>query len=202
MCGNGGRCIALFAHLLGIVDRDMTFVAPAGIYRATIESLEDEIADVSLSMPDPVDIHPLEEIRVGDESLSIGTIDTGVPHAVLRVEDLSEIDVRATGSRIRHHSHFEDRGTNVDFIEIDDRGIVSVRTYERGVEDETLSCGTGAVASAIMASIWADLPGPVILRPVSGEELSVSFERAGKNFSRIILRGEARVVYRGTISCT
>lgn len=200
MCGNGGRCIALFAHLLGIVDRDMTFIAPAGTYRATIESLEGESADVTLSMPDPADIHPREEIRIDDESLTIGTIDTGVPHAVLRVDDLSKVDVRATGSRIRHHARFERHGTNVDFIEIGERGVVGVRTYERGVEDETLSCGTGAVASAIMASIWADLPGPVILKPVSGEELSVSFERTGENFSRIALQGEARVVYRGILS--
>jgi diaminopimelate epimerase len=200
MCGNGGRCVALFARSIGIAESEMTFRAKAGVYSASIESDHGEWADVTLSMPDPTDIRPSNVIRVEGESITYGSIDTGVPHVVLKVEDLDSFDVDGMGRRIRRHPNFRERGTNVDFIEITENNLVRVRTYERGVEGETLSCGTGAVASAIMASIWSEMTGPVVVKPASGEDLRVSFERADLVVKRVELRGPARVAYRGTVS--
>jgi diaminopimelate epimerase len=200
MCGNGGRCMALFAHLLGITGREVTFRAKAGIYRASIDSVRGEDAAVTLSMPDPTGIRPKESLRIGEETLEYGAIDTGVPHVVLIVDDLESIDVPATGRRIRRHSSFVQKGTNVDFIKVAGERLVRVRTYERGVEDETLSCGTGAVASAILASIWTGMQTPITVRPASGEDLHVSFERNDLDVRRVALHGGARVVYRGVIS--
>jgi len=197
MCGNGGRCVALFARLLDVVDGRMTFRAKAGVYHASIESLSGEKADVTLSMPDPIDIRPKNIVRIGNRSFTYGSIDTGVPHVVLKVDELESLDVVETGSRIRHHPLFIETGTNVDFIEVREQNRIRVRTYERGVEDETLSCGTGAVASAIMASIWTGAAGPIVVETASGEDLRISFEKEGFDFKGVSLRGEAKVVYQG-----
>jgi diaminopimelate epimerase len=200
MCGNGGRCIALYACLLGLVKGQMSFRAKAGIYEASIESLSGEEADVTLSMPEPTNIRPENDIKIGEVSLIYGSIDTGVPHVVLKADDLESLDVVTMGNRIRHHPLFEERGTNVNFIEVKGQNRIQVRTYERGVEDETLSCGTGAVASAIVASIWKAFPGPIVVGTASGEDVIVSFEKKGSGFKNVSLRGEARIVYRGVVS--
>ncbi len=200
MCGNGGRCIALFAHLLGISGRSMTFRSRAGIHSATLDRIQGEKAEVTLSMSDPVDVQREVDFALGEETLICGVIDTGVPHVVLKVTGLEAISVEDMGRSIRRHSLFEEQGTNVDFLEVLGENRLRVRTYERGVEGETLSCGTGAVAAAAMASLWTGMPGPVTIETASGEDLTVSFQRRGEDFSQITLRGNARVVYRGVTS--
>jgi diaminopimelate epimerase len=174
----------------------MIFRSRSSDHTARIEEIEGDQADVTVSMTDPIDPRPERRIDLGNRSLSVGTVDTGVPHAVLRVESLSSIDVSTEGRLIRNHEAFGGSGANVDFIEFLGSGTIRVRTYERGVEDETLSCGTGAVASAVMAAIWENLPGPVRVATASGKDLLVTFDRTGDRFHRVTLRGEARVVYR------
>ncbi len=200
MCGNGARCAALFAYLIGAAREEMVFRSGAGCHSASLESVVGERSNVSLSMPDPSDIQPEGVLQVGEEELAYGFVNTGVPHVVLRVDDLDSIDVPGAGRRIRDHETFRGGGTNVDFIEVQGAGIVRARTYERGVEDETLSCGTGAVASAVMASIWFDMKGPIRVGTASGEDLQVSFERIEGLFRHVMLRGEALVVYWGSMA--
>jgi diaminopimelate epimerase len=151
-------------------------------------------------MTDPSGIQPDNSISLGDEMLEYGKIDTGVPHVVLMVNDIESLDVRSRGRSIRYHERFREEGTNVDFIQLKGDNHIQVRTYERGVEDETLSCGTGAVASALMTAAWTGATGPIRVETASGENLQVSFNEKSGRFNSIILRGEARVVYYGVMS--
>ena len=200
MCGNGGRCISLFAHHLGISSTEMTFSSPSGVYSAKLESIQGEQAVVALSMPEPSEIRPNESLQLGGESVSYGSIDTGVPHVIRKVDDLDALDIVEEGRRIRNHPRFQEKGTNVDFIEIRGDNRIRIRTYERGVEGETLSCGTGSTASALMVSIWTGMKGPIQVGTASGEDLAVSFEREGERFRHVTLKGEARIIYRGETS--
>jgi diaminopimelate epimerase len=196
MCGNGARCIAFFAHRAGAAGREMTFRSRSGVHEAVLHGIDGDRADVAVTMGDPVDHRPDRRIELDGRSLRVGSVDTGVPHAVLRVEDLDAVDVRGEGRAVRHHAAFGEAGANVDFVEFRGGDTIRVRTYERGVEDETLSCGTGAVASALMAASWEGFAAPVRVETASGEVLVVGFERVGTGFRRVTLRGEARVVYR------
>ncbi len=192
MCGNGGRCIALYAHHLGIGQGSLRFQAPDGEHRADILSETGPEARVALSMSD------VERI----ESLSEGAsfLNTGSPHYVAFVNGLEALDVRTEGARLRHDERFAaGGGTNVNFVELVSDGHIRVRTFERGVEDETLACGTGAVASALAtwqrtgSSLWNWKV------EVAGGLLEVQFiPREGGSFGQIILTGAARKVFDGT----
>jgi diaminopimelate epimerase len=192
MCGNGGRCAARFAYLKGIAGPRLSFETKAGVVRAEVERER-----VKLELPEPsvpkID-YPLE---VDGEEIAVSSITVGVPHVVIWVEDLEAAPVLKTGPAVRYHRHFAPAGTNVNFVKPLDHGTFAIRTYERGVEDETLACGTGSVAAALIASAKGMTPSPGTLRTRGGEVLSIHFEKDGAGFRNVFLEGDARVVYEG-----
>ena len=186
MCGNGGRCFTAFAKRLGLMDGDaFSFVAVDGPHTATI----DEEGRVSLGMSDVDTIDFLDGYSV---------LDTGSPHFVQWVEDVAERDVPNEGRSIRHWQEFEPGGINANFVEVGEDGL-TVRTYERGVEDETLSCGTGVTAAAI-ASTGEEIG--VFAVPVStpGGALEVTFVKDTPTSAReVVLTGPATFVFEGSL---
>jgi len=195
MCGNGARCIAHFAYLKGITGRRGSFETLAGIISYEIQNEN----RVKVKMSDPHSISLNIALSLGKESLRGHYLNTGVPHFVLFVPKIEEAPLEDLAPRIRYHSKFKPAGTNVDFVEVG-KNILRMRTYERGVEGETLACGTGAVASAIISNLIYSLDSPIKVR-TRGGELSVYFEKAGKEkFANVFLEGEAEVVYEGKIT--
>jgi diaminopimelate epimerase len=194
MCGNGGRCVARFAFLLGIAGEKMSFETGAGIIDAEVQG---DIVKIRLT--DPHSLVMDEQIRVGNRIFFIHSIDTGVPHAVHFLHDLEGFDVFATGRAIRNHERYQPAGTNANFTTVVDGHTLRVRTYERGVEDETLACGTGSVASALIAARkgWVETPVDVIVQ--SGERLRVYFSPTPGGFEKVYLEGTAKVVYQGKL---
>ena len=189
MCGNGGRCIAAFAHLNDMFQERMKFLAFDGIHEAIIheELKPGQQFDVSISMGDVDNV---------EHDGKFYFLDTGSPHYVEFVDRVSEIDVVKEGRKTRKSYRFAPHGTNVNFVEISDDRIF-VRTYERGVEDETLSCGTGVTASAIAAFLHSGKENIQI--HTTGGEFQVSFEKEGDTFKKVWLRGAAELVFEGTI---
>lgn len=190
MCGNGGRCAARFAAEKGIAGPRLCFETLAGPVRAEVRGKR-----VKLGMVLPKDLRPTVDIPLRSGTLRGAALNTGVPHVVLVEEDLEAVEVKAVGSEIRSHSLFAPAGTNVNFIRRSGTAEVSVRTYERGVEDETLACGTGAVASALMGAFWWGLVPPVEVRTRGGEVLTVHFSRRGERFEEVFLEGDTFWVY-------
>jgi len=194
-CGNGARCIARFAHLIGAAPEQVRFETAAGIYQARVGA-----DDVILSMSDPHGLRRAVGLEIPDLlSATVDFINTGVPHAVLRVQDLETVPVVALGRAIRMHEAFAPAGANANFIRLRPDGGLDIRTYERGVEDETLACGTGAVAAALIANLHGHGQSPVPVHPRGGPILRIHFERDGERFHQIKLEGEARVVYEGVV---
>jgi diaminopimelate epimerase len=188
MCGNGGRCIVAYAKSLGIIKDKATFPAADGLHSATITNERNLI--VKLKMGDVSDIE-----MVNDHLF----LNTGSPHYVLFVDDVMKTDVVAEGKKIRYNDRFRKEGTNVNFVQRLENGI-RIRSYERGVEDETLSCGTGATASAIAASIKGIIPtSDHCIVKVMGGELKVHFEKSENGFRNISLEGPATFAYKGEI---
>lgn len=199
MCGNGARCFARFAHKIAGADENLRFETPSGIIGATLDG-----ESVTLAMSEP------KNLRLNIELIAEGTkehlhfINSGVPHAVVIVSNVNDVDVRGRGAAIRHHPEFAPQGANVNFIEKREARKIAVRTYERGVEDETLACGTGVVASALVfaASEKAaseKLTGPVSVVVRSGAVLSVDFKKQDSRFKQVKLTGPAEFVFEGII---
>jgi len=194
-CGNASRCIARLALSLGLAPQDMTFETHAGVYRAHVEG-----DAVSVSIPDPRDIRI--DLSLKEEWLPVPrfhSINTGVPHVVLFVDQLNEIDVTGIGRKLRRHPMFHPSGTNVNFVKVKDQSNLEIRTYERGVEDETLACGTGCIAAAIVAGISGLAQSPVRLHTRGGLINTVSFSLEEPITTNIRLEGDARIIYRGEI---
>ncbi len=192
MCGNGARCVSRFAFLNGIAGKSLTFEADTGIVEADI--VKDR---VKVKMPRPRDLVPDEVVETRKGPVRLSRINTGVPHAVVEVEDLEAVDVPAQGRELRFHDHFAPAGSNVNFTVFKKDGRVAIRTYERGVEDETLACGTGAIAAALVAAARRGLPSPIEVLPRGGGTLTIHFRREGAGFDEVFLEGDARVVYEG-----
>lgn len=188
MCGNGGRCIARYAFLTGISGRKPRFAALDHVYEADV--LE---ASVRLQMKTP---NVLKDSVLAHDTSGV-FLDTGSPHFVCEVADVNVVDVASLGRAIRMHRAFAPDGCNVNFIERIGQNQLSLRTYERGVEAETLACGTGSVAAAISAAIWHQMPSPIEVRVRSGESVHVSFDRKDDDFSNIILEGSAHILFSG-----
>lgn len=192
MCGNGGRCIALFAHLLGVGDRvgetvRLRFLADDGPHTAEILRWDGDHGKglVRLGMRDVP--------KSGLRSLLQGhLLNTGVPHYVQRVERLDKYDVVGEGRRLRHHPDLGSEGANVNFVEPDDEGRLHVRTYERGVEDETWACGTGVTACALVTGFNR-------LR-TRGGDFEVSFSTTTDSYTDIRLTGPVSYNFKGTIN--
>lgn len=184
MCGNGGRCAVMFAHHLGIIGDQTRFLAYDGEHTASVQG---EI--VRLSMREVGQITRKDPVYF---------VNTGSPHHVEFVDNVGEVNVVERGKAVRYSDEYAPAGTNVNFVEKIDVQELKVRTYERGVENETLACGTGVTACALTAAEIYGWAGPVKVT-VPGGELSVEFTRSGAGFSDIFLVGPARVVFKGTV---
>ena len=153
---------------------------------------------IKVKMVDPTEYRENVEIpNINDQTLRTAFINTGVPHVVIFTEKLEEAPVVELGRAIRYHKVFQPRGANVNFVEVTGKNSLSVRTYERGVEAETLACGTGSVAAAIIANLDGKVGAPVEVLPRSGEELKVSFHRSGNKITNVYLEGPARETSEG-----
>ena len=194
MCGNGARCAVRFCYDLGIVDREVRFETLAGVVRAEVM---ESGRRVRVQLPPPGE--PEDKILPIEEGSVEGTfINTGVPHFVVVVEDLGAVNVRELGRRIRFHEEFRPAGTNVNFVARLDEGSVSIRTYERGVESETLACGTGATAAALVSHLKGlTLRKPVNVLTRSGEVLRIDFS---DDLREVFLEGSVCKVYEGFLS--
>lgn len=186
MCGNGGRCIVAFAKALGIIDTETEFTAVDGRHHATVAN----DGTVSLHMKDVNSVSVYENYVF---------LDTGSPHHVEVVDALDKFDVKGIGASIRYSGLYGDKGSNVNFVSQSDADKFSVRTYERGVEDETLSCGTGVTAVAIAMRVLGNTQADEITLQTPGGELKVSFVQDGKQFSNVYLTGPAKFVFEGNI---
>ncbi len=196
MCGNGARCAARFAVLAGIsAGPEVAFETEAGVIAGRVEGRR---VRIRLTDPGPPGAEAVLELSAG--RLVVRRIDTGVPHAVVIHPEPEALDVARLGAEIRHHPAFAPEGVNANFIRPDGRGGIVIRTYERGVEGETLACGTGCAAGALVAARVLGLSSPVAALTRSGERLRVFFEEAGEGFRNVFLEGEARLIYRGVMS--
>lgn len=194
MCGNGSRCAARFASVKKIARKDMMFETLAGIIHAQVkpDTVKVQLTGASgLRMNIAV---PLESgLRMGH------FINTGVPHLVYLSKDLNSEDVDRIGRTTRYHELFKPAGTNVNFMQIQGPRKLRIRTYERGVEGETLACGTGAVAAALIAGALGAVSSPAEVLTGGGEKLIVSFDRVAEGFGNIHLEGAARVICEGVV---
>ena len=194
MCGNGGRCAARFAVLKGIAPEKLSFETLAGIIEAEVSGRR-----VKLQMVKPFGLKLDFAVQIDGSSHSLHFINTGVPHAVHFVPEASQVNVKDLGKKIRSHAHFQPAGTNANFVQVSDRKSIKVRTYERGVEDETLACGTGAVASALISGAKGYVDSPVAVETSGGEILNVHFQKKEDGFDRVFLEGDTRLVYEGDL---
>ncbi len=186
MCGNGGRCLVAFAKSISLIDKKTNFNAIDGVHKATINKNN----SISLQMQD------VSYVRLVNTNYFLNT---GSPHYVTFRDDIKNIDVYNRGREIRYSAEFSPEGTNVNFVEFQNNKLF-VRTYERGVENETLSCGTGVTASAISASIYSDSDKNSYDIITKGGYLNVSFKKQDSNtFSDIWLTGPATFVFNGEI---
>ena len=192
MCGNGARCAARFAFMHGIAGADMRFETDAGVIHARVNEPR-----VRVKLTDPHGLRQAVRLELASGALQVSSINTGVPHVVVMASDLENTDVRGLGREIRLHPEFAPAGTNANFIGADSDGGIAIRTYERGVEDETLACGTGSVAGALVAAVTLNLTSPVRVRTRSGEHLTVHFRRDGGRFHDIYQEGCAWLIYAG-----
>lgn len=185
MCGNGGRCLVAFAKKMGVIEDQCTFMATDGLHEATIKDNW-----IELKM---IDVHQLE--YDGESCI----LDTGSPHYIKACSNLDDLDIVPTAHAIRYNDRFSNEGININFLQETDKGI-RIRTYERGVEDETLACGTGATAAAIAYVDRYDLKGQQEVDiQVEGGQLSVKVNRVGDGYEDVWLCGPAAFVFEGEV---
>ncbi|HLH52378.1 MAG TPA: diaminopimelate epimerase [Verrucomicrobiae bacterium] len=194
MCGNGARCFARFVQKLTGLDRDLSFETIAGIITARFRG---ELVTVNLTAPEDLKLNQKLPLRDGPQLLH--SVNTGVPHAVLFVPDADKAMVAQLGPEIRRHSHFAPKGTNVNFVQVLGTNHIRVRTFERGVEGETLACGTGVTASALISAKVHHFKPPVRVQVQGGDQLEVNFREAGEGFQDVQLTGPADFVFNGKI---
>lgn len=193
MCGNGARCSSLYAALSGWGEK-LSFETGAGILEAEING-----NDVKLKMTDPTDIKLDVNLGVAKKFMKVHSLNTGVPHVVHTVEDLEKYPVKEMGRAIREHDIFAPEGTNANFVGEVEGSSAALRTYERGVEDETLACGTGTVASAVVLGLVENVSSPVSMRTRSGEVLKVYYKVSGHKVTDVYLEGPAKIVCEGKV---
>ena len=197
MCGNGGRCATRYAYMMDVAPREMTLETQTGILRAVV--MDDR--RVKIEMPQPRDLSVDEQLTLDRERMSVSVINAGVPHAVVFVERLEDFPVLATGNALRMHERFQPAGSNVNFVRVLGDNQLAIRTYERGVEDETLACGTGAVAAALVGIKRNDMRPPISVMTQGGERLTVHAAlRSDSEFGQVSLEGETTFVFQGRLS--
>jgi len=194
MCGNGARCFARFVQRLGGCRDRVSFQTPAGVIRA---ELDGSLVRINLGEPHGLRLNERVKLSIGETELHL--LNTGVPHAVLVVEDADRAMVTSLGAEIRHHPRFAPAGTNVNFLQRLDSRSIRIRTYERGVEDETLACGTGVAVSALVAHALFDMPSPISVQVRGGDTLEVSFLAEGNRFRDVCLTGPAEFAFEGSL---
>ena len=195
MCGNGARCFALLARAVsGRKGNELRVQTQAGLL-----TLRTSGREVQVSMTEPTKLRLGKKVVVAGRKVVVDFLNTGVPHAVLFVRSVRSIDVAKQGRAIRYHSAFAPSGTNVNFVEIGRGNRIHVRTYERGVEGETLACGTGVVASSILSNLRRGLRSPILVTTRGGDHLRVGFSMVNGQARKVTLQGPARIVYTGVI---
>jgi diaminopimelate epimerase len=198
MCGNGARCTVLRAAQLGLIRTGGTMTTDAGPIHAAIDG-----TIVTLQMTPPVDERPRLRLEIPGQSVECFFIDTGVPHVVTFLDDeaaLDQLDVDGLGRVLRHHTAFAPRGVNANFAARRSDGSFRMRTYERGVEMETLACGTGAVAVGLMAHRKFGSAAPILIHPTGGGLLKIGFRESGDGFADVTLAGPAELIAEGEIA--
>jgi diaminopimelate epimerase len=191
MCGNGSRCAARLAYLIGLAPAKHVFGTDAGPIEAEVDE-DSDLVTVLLTPPRDLRLNMSVELE-GQPPLTLHSVNTGVPHAVTILDSVEDVDVWKYGRAVRFHPAFAPAGTNMNFVAVEKPGHLSLRTYERGVEDETYACGTGAVASAIVARELELTGDETVVTTTGGEELGVII-KDGKTY----LRGAATLVYQGS----
>jgi diaminopimelate epimerase len=200
MCGNGARCVALWVSVkrktclpAGRAQNvKLNIQTKAGIIKAEVNGDR-----VRIKLTDPSGLKLNMPIRVNNRVLRVNFINTGVPHTVIFAEGSDKIAVLGLGRQIRYHKSFAPEGTNVDFVEVLNKNAIKVRTYERGVEDETLACGTGSVASALLFALKTEVKGRIRVHTKSTEILEVYFRKEKNKFRDVWLQGKAGIVFKG-----
>lgn len=195
LCGNGARCLARLAHEIGAAPAAMKIETAAGLLRAEVSGEQ-----VVLHLPDPKDWRLNQHLTTKGEVVRYHFVNTGVPHAVVEVEDPDAVNVQDLGARIRQHEVFSPDGANANFIVVTGPSSLRLRTYERGVEAETLACGTGIVASGLIAGRLGRVRPPLRITARSGDVLEVNFSLTEKGASGVTLRGPAVHVFQGNLA--
>lgn len=195
MCGNGARCVARFAYMHGIAPARMRFETLAGIIEATVADVQ-----ATVKMTSPHSFRFDRQVEAAGQMFMVHSVDTGVPHAVIFVDDIEAVDVLGLGRALRFHPVFAPAGTNVNFVGRTAEGF-RIRTYERGVEDETMACGTGVTAGALIAAAKGLADSPVAMVTSGGVALTVQFSREkGAEVDQVLLKGPAHLIYKGELT--
>lgn len=206
MCGNGSRCFAFWVtkYALKKDKAELNFETIAGMISAVvIRKKKENECEVKIGLSDPFGLEIDTKLKVANKTVKVNFVNTGVPHAVVEVKNIEKVDIKTLGAAIRYHDYFAPAGTNVNFVQIVKKDKVLVRTYERGVEDETLSCGTGTCASAIVAGLKDKHEKKAYKMNVisrSNEHLKVDFLKDGDKISNVWLDGKAYEVFSGKTS--
>lgn len=194
MCGNGARCAAAYALRHGFAKEHMRFNTLAGIVEARVTP-----QDVSIKVTEPKDLQTGIGIEVESRNEVVHFVNTGVPHTVLFTSSLDTVPVDVLGRKIRTHPRFSPAGTNVDFVQVSGNEKIRVRTYERGVEAETLACGTGAIASAILSHATGNVPHSCVHVSMPGGNLKIDFTSSNGEYQDVWLTGEVSFIFTGTL---
>lgn len=194
MCGNGARCFARFVQRVAGGGTRLTFETRAGVVAA---ELDGDRVTIGLTSPSGLQLN--QRVGLASGPLIVHSLNTGVPHAVVIVDDAESTPVVSLGRELRHHPHFGPDGTNVNFVQRLGTGSIRVRTYERGVEGETLACGTGVTAAALVCNRLFGFAPPIRARVQGGDELEVGFRETEGAFDQVRLTGPAEFVFEGEI---
>ena len=193
MCGNGARCFARYIQKLTGATGDLTFETAAGVIRARLNG---DRVTVNLTTPHSLRLN--ESVPLEQGATPIHSINTGVPHAIVYVDDADQAMVAGVGAEVRYHAHFKPRGTNVNFVQVKGPNFIRVRTYERGVEGETLACGTGVTAAALISARLKGFTSPVKVQVQGGDLLEVGFREENGEFADVALTGPADFAFTGS----
>jgi diaminopimelate epimerase len=192
MCGNGARCFARFAQKVSGKPGPIAFETMAGVITAKFFG---DIVQIQMSEPHSLRLN--DSLDAAGEKLTVHSINTGVPHAVVFVPDLEAVEVQKLGAALRYHPHFAPKGTNANFVQQLDSRSIAIRTYERGVEGETLACGTGMVACALVFHELTGAAAPVQVKVRGGDTLEIGFEKEGGTYRNVTLTGPADFTFEG-----
>ncbi|MEM7013598.1 MAG: diaminopimelate epimerase [Verrucomicrobiota bacterium] len=194
MCGNGARCFANFVKKIADVGDSVSFETIAGVIEATYPNDQ-----VRIQLSEPFDQKMGLNLDVAGQQLQVHSLNTGVPHACVVVDDVENADIIGLGRAIRMHDEFQPAGTNANLMQAIAADEITLRTYERGVEDETLACGTGMVANAIVHHELTGATSPIKVNVRGGDQLIVEFEKTDEGYRNVFLTGPADFTFQGSI---